>query len=85
MQNEPINTIAIQQFIKTVEQLDKANQKEVKLAMATAKTLASTLGIVMTRLAGNYEGLLRNAPTQSTDSNESITVELDGGSGWGKS
>lgn len=84
MQNDPINTIAIQQFIKTVEQLDKANQKEVKLTMSTAKTLANTLGIVMTRLAGNYEDLLRNSsPSASTD--EGITVELDGGSGWGKS
>lgn len=84
MQNEPINTIAIQQFIKTVEQLDKANQKELKMNISTAKTLANTLGIVMTRIAGNYEDLLRNsAPATSTD--ETITVELDGGSGWGKS
>lgn len=84
MQNEPINTIAIQQFIKTVEQLDKANQKELKMNISTAKTLANTLGIVMTRIAGNYEDLLRNsAPAGSTD--ETITVELDGGSGWGKS
>jgi hypothetical protein len=81
--NEPINTIAIQQFIKTVDQLDKANQKEVKMNMATAKILANTLGIVMTQLAGNYENLLRNSSQQqSTDQN--ITVELDGGSGWGK-
>jgi len=83
VQNEPINTNAIQQFIKTVEQLDKANQKELKMNLATAKTLANTLGIVMTRLAGNYEDLLRNS-TSSTTSDESITVELDGGSGWGK-
>ena len=84
MQNDPINTIAIQQFIKTVEQLDKANQKELKMNISTAKTLANTLGIVMTRIAGNYEDLLRNAsPSTSTD--ETITVELDGGSGWGKS
>jgi len=81
--SEPLNTLPIQQFIKTVEQLDKANQKEVKLTMATARTLANTLGIVMSRLAGNYEDLLRNS--SSNTSTEDITVELDGGSGWGKS
>lgn len=83
MPSEPLNTLPIQQFIKTVEQLDKANQKEVKLTMATARTLANTLGIVMSRLAGNYEDLLRNS--SSNTSTEDITVELDGGSGWGKS
>lgn len=83
MPSEPLNTLPIQQFIKTVEQLDKANQKEVKLTMATARTLANTLGIVMSRLAGNYEDLLRNS--SSNTSTEDIKVELDGGSGWGKS
>jgi len=81
--SEPLNTLPIQQFIKTVEQLDKANQKEVKLTMTTARTLSNTLGIVMSRLAGNYEDLLRKS--SSTTSTEDITVELDGGSGWGKS
>lgn len=83
MPSEPLNTLPIQQFIKTVEQLDKANQKEVKLTMTTARTLANTLGIVMSRLAGNYEDLLRNS--SSNTSTEDIKVELDGGSGWGKS
>lgn len=82
MPSEPLNTLPIQQFIKTVEQLEKANQKEVKLTMSTARTLANTLGIAMARLAGNYEDLLRNSSSTST---ESITVELDGGTGWGKS
>lgn len=86
MQSEQINTLAIQQFIKTVDQLEKANQKELKMSLATAKSLANTLGIVMTRLAGNYETLLVNSSTTtSKESTESITVELDGGSGWGKS
>lgn len=80
--SDPINTQPIQQFIKIVEQVDKANQKELKMNLATAKTLANTLGIVMSRLAGSYEELLKNSSTTESSSDTSIQIELDGGSNW---
>lgn len=79
--SEPINTQPIQQFIKIVEQIDKANGKEVKLNISTAKTLANTLGIAMSRLAGDYESLLKNSSNETVD-NTPIQIELDGGAGW---
>jgi hypothetical protein len=81
--SDPINTQPIQQFIKIVEQVDKANQKEIKMNLATAKTLANTLGIVMSRLAGDYEELLKNSSSSnSSTSDEVIQVTMDGGTGW---
>jgi hypothetical protein len=44
--------------------------------MATAKNLAYTLGMVMTRLAGNYEGLIQESRKDDTV----VRVEMDGGS-----
>lgn len=79
---EPINTQPVQQFIKIVEQIDKANGKEVKLNITTAKTLANTLGIVMSRLAGDYEKLLKNSSGSTSTTDTSIQIELDGGSNW---
>lgn len=86
MSSEPINTTAIQQFLKLVEATEKANSREVKMPLQTAKTLATSLSIAMTRIAGNYEDLLRNQqPATSTSANstdEVISIELDGGSNW---
>jgi hypothetical protein len=53
---------------------DLSNQKEVKIDIATAKNVAYTLGIVMSRLAGNYEDLL-----SKKDKDEVIQVQMDGG------
>jgi hypothetical protein len=85
--SEPINTTAIQQFLKLVETTEKTNSREVKMPLQTAKTLATTLGIAMTRIAGNYEDLIRKqastAPTSTnTSTDEVIKVELDGGNNW---
>ena len=43
--------------------------------MATAKTLSHTLSLVMTRLAGNYEGLLQAVQKQEPE----VQVKMDGG------
>ena len=78
MQNlEPLNTIPLQQFLNAVKAAEQGRAREVKLDIATAKTLAFTLGIVMSRLHGDLEKLV----AESKNSNdEIIQVTLDGGS-----
>ena len=55
MSNTPINTAPIQQLIQQIKVADLSNQKEVRIDITTAKNVAYALGIVMSRLAGNYE------------------------------
>ena len=45
MQNEPINTGPIQQFLKQVKGADAGRAKDVTLDIQQAKSLAFTLGI----------------------------------------
>jgi len=75
MQGDKINTIAIQQFMNQVRGAELGNQKEIRMDIATAKTLSHTLSLVMTRLAGNYEGLMQSI--QREDPN--VQVKMDGG------
>jgi hypothetical protein len=77
MQNDPLNTVPIQQFIKQVKSADASRAKEVKLEISQAKNLAFTLGIVMSRLNGDLEKLLAKNPEE-----EAIEVRLDGGNTW---
>ena len=75
-QNNLINTSILQQFMNQVKGAELSNQREIKIDITTAKNLSHTLGLVMTRLAGNYEGLL-----QKTDNTEpEVKVQMDGGS-----
>ena len=74
MSNTPINTAPIQQLIQQIKVADLSNQKEVRIDITTAKNVAYTLGIVMSRLAGNYEDLLIKK-----DKDEVIQVQMDGG------
>jgi len=78
MQNEPLNTISIQQFMSQVKSADMSNAREVRLNMQQAKNLAYTLGIVMSRLEGDLEKLIK----ENSTSNETVEVRLDGGSDW---
>lgn len=79
MSTEPLNTIPIQQFIQQVKSADAGNQKEVRIDLATAKSLAYTLGIVMSRLEGDLEKLVSS---NKSGSEEVITIKMDAGSGW---
>lgn len=74
---EPLNTIPLQQFLNAVKAAENSRVKEVKLDIATAKNLAFTIGIVMSRLHGDLEKLV--AESKNTD-NEVIEISLDGGS-----
>lgn len=76
---EPLNTIAIQQFISQVKGADASNAREVKLDMQNAKRLAFTLGEVMSRLNGDLEQLIIK---QASREDEVIQVQMDGGSSW---
>lgn len=75
MQGNNINTMVINQVLNTIKAADMSNQKEVRLDIATAKNLAYTLGMVMTRLAGNYEGLIQEVQKDTTV----VSIEMDGG------
>lgn len=79
MQNSPLNTHPIQQFISQVKIAEQSRAKEVKLDLATAKTLAFTLGETMARLNGDLEKLLAN---KTSDSEEVIQINMDGGGNW---
>lgn len=70
-----INTLALQQFLNQVKAADLSNQKEIRLDIVTAKALASNIGLVMTRLAGDYETLIQSKKSESN----TISVSMDGG------
>lgn len=73
---DKINTSVIMQFMNQVKGADIANQREVRLDIATAKNLSLTLGLVMTRLAGNYEGLIQELQQKEETA---VSVQMDGG------
>ena len=75
---EPLNTIPLQLFIQQVKSAEASQSREIKIDIATAKNLAFTLGIVMSRLEGDLEKLV----SQNTASDEQIEINLDGGGGW---
>jgi hypothetical protein len=80
MSTEPLNTVSIQQFIQQVKSADAGNQRDIRLDIATAKNLAFTLGIVMSRLEGDLEKLVTSSKSSSND--EVITIKMDPGGGW---
>lgn len=75
MQTDKINTTVLTQFMNQIKAADSANQREIRLDIATAKNITHTLALVMTRLAGNYEGLLQ----AQTREDPVVTVQMDGG------
>lgn len=78
MSIDPINTIPLQNFIKQVQAADSSNSKEVRLDIATAKALAFTLGIVMSRLNGDLEKFVKENAGSSLDD---ITIQIGNTSG----
>ena len=75
--NEPLNTIPLQQFLNAVKAAEASRAPNVTLDMNTAKNLAFTLGAVMSRLHGDLELLV--AQSNNSD-DEVIQINLDGGS-----
>ena len=77
----PLNTSSLENFLQKVKSADLTKQKEVKIDIDTAKAMSYALGIVLARLAGDYEGLISK---NNNTSDEVIQVHMDGGGGWGK-
>ena len=73
---DPLNTIPIQAFIQQVKSAEASQAREIKIDINTAKNLAFTLGIVMSRLEGDLEKILAQ-----NKNDEEIEINLDGGSG----
>ncbi len=81
MSIEPLNTAPLQQFIQQVKSADAGNQRDIRIDISTAKNLAFTLGIVMSRLEGDLEKIV--AKSSPSTGNEVITIKMDPGSSWG--
>ena len=78
-QNEPLNTVPIQQFISQVKSADAIKAKEVKLTIEQSKRLALTLGEVMARLTGDIEQILAR---KNNGADDVIQVNMDSVSNW---
>ena len=59
MSSDPINTIAIQQFIQQVKIADASQQKEIRMDIKNAKALSFALTEVLAKLTQDYEILLK--------------------------
>ena len=79
MPNEPINTQSLQNFINQVKAADIGKQREIKIDIAVAKNISYTLAVLLARLAGNYEDLIK----KTAQTEEVVTVNMDGGD-WSK-
>lgn len=76
MQNNPINTIPLQQFIQQVKIADMSQQKEIKLDIKIAKQLAFTIGEISAKLTQDYDNLVH---VLKNTANDVVEVQLDGG------
>lgn len=56
-----------------------SRQKEIKIDISTAKNISYTLAILLARLAGNYEDIIKKV----SQTEEIVTVNMDGGD-WSK-
>ena len=74
---EPLNTIPIQQYIQQVKSAESSRSREVRMDIATAKNLAYTLGIVMSRLHGDLETLV--SEIESGGDLSDIEIKVNGG------
>lgn len=74
-QIDNLNTFPIQQFIQQVKSADNSKSKDIRIDIQTAKNLAFTLGIVMSRLHGDLEKLV----IESSSTADVIEINADGG------
>jgi hypothetical protein len=72
----PINTIPIQQFIQQVKSADLSQQREIKLDIKTAKSLAYCLGELSAKLLEDHDSILKRLEAST---GASLTVSMDGG------
>jgi hypothetical protein len=79
MSIEPLNTLPIIQYLQQVKQADASNSPEIRIPIDRAKSLAYTLGMVMSRLEGDLEKYVKEALSSE---NEVININMDAGSRW---
>ena len=80
IQNEPLNTASITQFLNQVKSADASRAKDIRMDIQQAKNLAFTLGLVMTRLNGDLEQILAK---KSSGDDEVIQIQIgSANSGW---
>jgi hypothetical protein len=72
----PINTVPIQQFIQQVKAADLTQQREIKLDIKTAKTLAYCLGEVSAKLLEDSDSIIKRLESST---GAAVTVQMDGG------
>lgn len=78
MSTEPINTSPIEQFLQQVKQAEASRSKDLRMDINSAKTLATTLGIVMTRLNGGMEKYI-SEHMKKQESDQVIEISMDQG------
>jgi len=79
MSIEPLNTLPIIQYLQQVKQADASNSPEIRIPIDRAKSLAYTLGMVMSRLEGDLEKYVKEALSSES---EVININMDAGSRW---
>jgi len=72
--NQPLNTLPIEMYLEKVRIARKSGQKSINLSINDASLLEDSLAVVMTRLAGNFDEIIRN--NQQSDD---IVIKMDGG------
>jgi hypothetical protein len=70
-----LNTLPIEEFLNRARIAAKSNQKTVVLDIKEAVSLADSLAIAMTRLAGELDSTITNAQPATS----SLQVKMDGG------
>lgn len=81
MSTEPLNTLPIQQFLNLVKSADSTRQKEVRMTIENARTLALTLGSVMARLEGDLERFVVEN-LDKLQQEQVITIDMNAGGEW---
>ena len=72
-----INTYPLLQFIQQVKAADLSQQKEIKLDIKTAKSLAFSIGEISSKLLEDQDILL--SKLQQSQGSGDITIRMDGG------
>lgn len=82
MQN-PINTTALSQFAQLLRATELSQQKELKMPIQQARLLNTTLIELLDKVNRDYEEVFKSLNSNEypvkSESEEVITIQLDGG------
>lgn len=70
-----LNTLPIELFLEKARIATKTHQKTLNLDIKEVQSLADSLSVVMTRLAGDLDAQLNALQNQPTN----ISIKMDGG------